>query len=219
MGNRYGEAVTRNNLGMALVAGGWLEEAMSHYRQAERLFDAEGDLHGVSNALANQATVLRRWGSYEDALHNQRRALAYYQDSGAKRNAGITLRSMARVHVDAGQFSDAVRCAEEAVDVALGLVQDLDIAQAFNVLGMAQHHAGEAELAEIATHQAIEFSQRCGSQYEEARAAYRLGTLAAESGETDSARRWWRTALDIYRELSSSEAEQVAADLIGLDGG
>lgn len=218
-GDRHGEALTRNNLGMALVAGGRLEEAMSHYQQAERLFDAEGDLHGVSNALANQATVLRRWGSYDDALRNQRRALAYYRDSGAKRNAGITLRSMARVHVDAGQFGDAVRCAEEAVDVALGLVQDLDIAQAFNVLGTAQHRAGEAELAEIATRQAIEFSRRCGSRYEEARAAYRLGTLAAESGETDSARRWWRTALDIYRELGSSEAEQVAADLAGLDGG
>lgn len=62
MDDRYGEALTRNNLGMALVAGGRLEEAMRHYKQAEHLFDLEGDLHGVSNALANQATVLRRWG-------------------------------------------------------------------------------------------------------------------------------------------------------------
>jgi tetratricopeptide (TPR) repeat protein len=217
--DRHGEALTRNNLGMALVASGRLEEAMSHYRQAEHLFHAEGDGHGVSNALANQATVLRRWGSYEDALRNQRRALAYYRDSGAKRNVGITLRSMARVQVDAGQFGDAVRYAEEAVDVALGLGQDLDITQAFNVLGMAQHRAGEASLAEIATRQAIESSRRCGSRHEEARAAYRLGILGAESGETNSARRWWGLALAIYTEIGSAEAEQVAADLARLDGG
>lgn len=218
LGDRHAEALTRNNLGMALVAGGRLEEAMSHYQQAEYLFDTEGDAHGVSNALSNQATVLRRWRSYEDALRNQQRALEHYRRSGAKRNTGITLRGMARVHVEAGQLDYAVRYAEEAVDVALGLGQDLDIAEAFNVLGMAQHHAGEATLAEIATYQAVEFSRRCGSQHEEARAAYRLGTLVAESGETADARRWLRTALNLYRELGSAEAEQVAADLARLDG-
>lgn len=210
------EAMTRNNLGMALVASGRLEEAMSHYRQAKRLFDAVGDLHGASNALANQASVLRRWGYYDDALRNQRRALAHYRRSGAQRNTGITLRSMARVHVDAGQLGDGVRCAQEAVDVALGLGHDLDIAQAFNVLGMVQHRARNAALAEIATHQAIEFSRRCGSRHEEARAAHRLGTLEAESGRTDEARRWWRTALDLYRELGAAQVELVAADLAGL---
>jgi tetratricopeptide (TPR) repeat protein len=215
-GDGWAEAVTRNNLGMALVASGRLDEAMSHYRHAERLFDAVGDLHGVSNALANQASVLRRWGSYEDALCNQGRALAHYRRSGAQRNAGITLRSMARVNIDAGQLGDAVRCAQEAVDLALGLGHDLDIAQAFNVLGMAQHRVGDAALAEIATHQAIEFSHRCGSQHEEARAAHRLGTLLAESGRVDEASRWWRTALDLYRELGSAQAELVAADLAGL---
>ncbi|WP_410667627.1 tetratricopeptide repeat protein [Amycolatopsis sp. cmx-4-68] len=216
LGDHRGEAVTRNNLGMALVAAGRLDEAMSHYWEAERLFTAEGDEHGVSNALANQATVLRRRGSYEEALRHQRRALEHYRRSGAKRNTGITLRSMARVHVDAGQFGQAVQHADEAVEVALGLDQDLDIAQAFNVLGMAHHRAGQPTLAEIATRQAIDFGRRCGSRHEEARAAHRLGTLAAEAGETGDARRWLSVALELYRGLGSADADRVAAELAAL---
>jgi tetratricopeptide (TPR) repeat protein len=215
-GNNQAEAVTRNYLGLALAARGQLEEAISHYEQAERLFDALGDSHGVSNVLANRASVLRQWSCYDDALHYQRRALAYYRQSGAQRHTGITLRSMARVHADADQLTEGMHCAQEAVDVAMGLGPDLDIAQALNVLGMIQHRAGDTALAEIATHQAIEFSRRCGSRHEEAHAAHRLGTIAVESGRTDQTRRWWRTALNLYRQLGSAQAERLAADLAEL---
>jgi tetratricopeptide (TPR) repeat protein len=216
-GNNQAEAVTHNYLGLALAARGQLEEAMSHYQQAQRLFDAVGDPHGASNVLANQASVLRQWSRYDDALCNQRRALAYYRHSGAQRHAGITLRSMARVHADADQLAEGIQCAQEAVNMAMGLGPDLDIAQALNVLGMIQHRAGNVTLAEITTHQAIEFSRRCESQHEEAQATHRLGTIAAESGRTDQTRRWWRTALNLYQQLESAQAERLAADLAKLD--
>jgi tetratricopeptide (TPR) repeat protein len=173
-GNNQAEAVTRNYLGLALAARGQLEGAMSHYQQAERLFDAVGDLHGASNVLANRASVLRQCGCYDDALRTQRRALAHYRQSGAQRHTGITLRSMARVHADADQLAEGIQCAREAVDVVMGLGPDLDIAQALNVLVMIQHQAGDTALAEIVTHQAIEFSRRCRSRHEEAHAAHRL---------------------------------------------
>lgn len=216
-GDRRGEAVTRNNLGMAFVATGRLADAMSHYQRAERIFESIGDQHGVSNALANQASVLRRQGSYAEALRCLRRSLAHYRRSGAQRNTGITLRSMARVHMDSGQLADAVRCAQEAVDVAVGLGHDLDVAQAYNVLGMVQKRAGDNALAEVATYQAVEFSRRCGSRHEEARAAHRLCLLAMQDDRIDEARRWGRVALDLHRELGSTEADLVAADLAELD--
>jgi tetratricopeptide (TPR) repeat protein len=212
-GNLAAQGVTRNNLGMALVAAGRFTEAMGHYRRAEELLTAAGDRHGLSNALANQASVLRRWGAHDEALRYQERALAHYRGTGALRNAGITLRSMARVHVAAGHPADAVRCAEEAVDVALGLDQDLDVAQAFNVLGIALDRAGDATLAEIATRQAVEHSRRCGSCHEEARGARHLGGLLAASGRAAEARDWWHAALDCYRELGSAQAEEVRAEL------
>jgi tetratricopeptide (TPR) repeat protein len=219
LGDRRAEAMTRNNLGMALTARGRLDEAMSHYRQAEHLFGALGDSHGVSNALSNQATVLRKSGSYEDALRKQAQALTRYRASGAKRNTGITLRGMARVHVEASQYDDAVRCAEEAVEVALGLGQHLDIAEAFTVLGEAQRCAGESTMAEIAARQALEFSRRCGSRHEEAAAAHLLGRLDVESGHTESGRRWLLLAWDIYDELGSMEKDRVVADLAALGSG
>jgi len=216
-GDARAEGVTRNNLGMALVATGHLDEAMVHYRRAQHLFEQADDQHGVSNALVNQASVLRRLGRHDAALDYQRRALAHYRRSGAQRNTGITLRSMARAHMEANRLDDAVHCAQEAVDVALGQGHALDIAQAFNVLGMVQHRAGNAELAEIAIHQAVKHSRDCGSRHEEARATQRLGTIHAESGQVDVARRWWRASLALYQQLGSESAEEVKAALAALD--
>jgi tetratricopeptide (TPR) repeat protein len=217
-GDRKAEALTRNNFGMALMACGRLDEAMVHYEQAERLFTMADDEHGLSNALANQASVLRRRGSYEEALRRQRQALACYRRTGAQRNAGITLRSMAWAELAAGRTGAAVRCAEEATDIAVGLGHMLDIAQAFNALGVLHHRAGDPAKAEVALHQAIEFSERCESRYELAKATRQLGRLALDTGRTVEAQGWWRTALGLYQEMGATDAAVIAEDLARLTG-
>lgn len=213
LGDRRAEGITRNNLGMALVASGLIEEAMAQYLAAEQAFNAVGDRYGVSNALANQATVLRRQGQYDEALLRQQRALAHFRSENSFRNLGITLRSTARVHLDRGAITDAALCADEALDIALGLQHDLDVAQAYNVVGMVRHASGDRVLAEVALHQAIEFGVRCGSRHEQARATRRLGMLAVESGDVEQAERWWHIALELFEAMGSPEASAVAADL------
>lgn len=213
LGDRRAEGITRNNLGMALVASELLDEAMAQYLAAEHVLNAVGDWHGVSNALANQASVLRRQGQHDEAILRQQRALTHYRSENAFRNVGITLRSMARVHLDRGAIADAAVCADEALDIALGLQHDLDVAQAYNVVGMVRHLSGDRVLAEVALHQAIEFGVRCASRHEQARATRRLGMLAAEAGHVEQAERWWHIALELFEAMGSPEVAAVAADL------
>ena len=215
-GDRQAEAITRNNLGRALLESGRQEEAAAHYESARRLFDEQGDHHGLSNALANQATIMRRQGRLNEALHNNLQALSYYRRAGARRNTAITLRSMSLVELELGLLSDARKHAEEALLVFLALGKDVEAAKGFNTLGLILQRHGAITPAEDAYRQAIGISRQCGSIYEEARALHRLGAISAAQGASDEARREWSQSLELYRTLNSVKAERVAADLSAL---
>ncbi|MEJ2853194.1 MULTISPECIES: tetratricopeptide repeat protein [unclassified Saccharothrix] len=213
------EARTRNNLGMVHVETGDLDQAAEHYRRARELFEGLGDGHGRSNALANEAAVLRRRGDFAAALRNQDLALAWYRDSGAQRNIGITLRSKAIVEMELGRFADAVEHVEEAIDIAIGLDLEVDAAEGFGRLGRVHQRAGDRPRAEIAFRRAVDHARRCGSRHEEARALQELGSLAASAGDFEQAARRWGAALDLYRALGSVEGGAVAMALarLGVD--
>jgi Flp pilus assembly protein TadD len=52
-----------------------------------------------------------------------------------------------------------------------------------------------------------------GNQYQQASAHRDLAESYHSDGEDEQARRHWRQALDLYRELGAPEAEQVQACL------
>jgi tetratricopeptide (TPR) repeat protein len=215
-GNRRAEAITRNNLGRALLESGQQDQAAAHYENARRLFEEQGDRHGLSNALANQATIMRKQGRLDEALRNCLQALAYYRQADADRNTAITLRSMSLVELGLGRLSDARTHAEEALRIFLALGNHLEAAKAFNTLGLILHQCGAITSAENAYRQAIEISRQCRSIYEEARALHRLGAISAARGARDDAIREWNQSLELYRTLHAVKAEQVAADISAL---
>ncbi|GAA0513892.1 XRE family transcriptional regulator [Saccharopolyspora thermophila] len=215
-GDRYAEAQTRNNLGLALLEQGHWDLAAEHYDRARELFEAVGDIHGVSNALANRATVLHYRGDLEAALRENERALACYEQSGSDRNVAITLRSMALIEIDLGRFDDAVARLERATASFSDLGLQMDRAMALNCLGEAHHRAGNDAAARRAHEQALMVSNDCGSRFEYARAQHGLGRVAKDQGHDAEAFGHWEEALKHYAALGAPEATQLAEDLAAL---
>ncbi|WP_306819880.1 ATP-binding protein [Streptomyces sp. CA-210063] len=219
MGDRRAEAMTRNNLGRALLESGRVEEAARQYRLAHDRFAELDDEHGLSDSLANLASVRRRQGAYTEALDLQQRALDVYRRTGAMRKVGITLRSMAKAETELGRAADATGHAAEAMTLFSALGLDLDVAQSAYTLGLARARDGDDVSAARAYEQAIEFGRRAGSRYEEARALRQLGFLYATGGHIDAARDRWQASLELFTSLGASDADAVAAQLAGLGDG
>jgi tetratricopeptide (TPR) repeat protein len=219
LGDRRAEAMTRNNLGRALLEAGSVEGAARQYRLAHDRFAELGDEHGLSDALANLASVRRRQGAYAEALDLQRRALDVYRGTGAMRKVGITLRSMAKAETALGRTADAAGHATEAMTLFSALGLGLDVAQSAYTLGMALERDGDGASAARAYEQAIEFARGAGSRYEEARALRQLGSVYATAGQVDAARDRWQAALDLFTSLGASDADAVAAWLADLGDG
>ncbi|MEU5845312.1 ATP-binding protein [Saccharopolyspora shandongensis] len=208
-GHRYAEAQTRNNLGLALLEQGQLDAAADHYEKARKLFESVGDIHGVSNALANRAGVLHHLGDNESALQELERALACYEQTGARRNAAITLRRMARIEIDLRRFDAAVLRLGRALDLFGDLGLPLDAAAAFNCLGEAHHQVGNQVEAKQAHEKAVALSNECGSRFEYARAHHGLGRIAARRGRILEAEEHWEEAFARYTALGAPEVRQL----------
>ncbi|GIJ57716.1 phosphorylase family protein [Virgisporangium aurantiacum] len=218
LGDRTAEAITRNNLGRALLESGRAQEGELQYTRARHLFEDVDDEPGIADCLINLASLLRHRGEYTAALADQRTAFAVYERHGLPRRAAIALRSIARTEAAQGRLDEAATHATEALDRFVNLDLDMDIAQTLNTLAGIHQSAGDIAAAEKAAHNALDYATRAGSDHERARALHRLGTAAATDGRTDLARRHLTDALDILRRLGAVAADAVATDLADLNG-
>jgi tetratricopeptide (TPR) repeat protein len=220
-GDRIGEAMTRNNLGLAWHERGDDERALPQYEVAERLFIEAGDPHGASNAIANQAVVHRRRGDLERALALNERALGFYRQAAAgqpssRRYVAITLRSIALVETERSRYTEAERHLRESLELCAELGMTMDLARAWNALGAALVSAGRLGDASDAYEAAIAAGKGCGSRFEEAVAWRGLGIAVAAAGDRDRAEQCLGTALDLFVLIGSAKAEEVRAGLAAL---
>jgi tetratricopeptide (TPR) repeat protein len=198
--NRVAQAAALNNLGLARIGRGDLETAGACYRDALALSREVGDEHAANTAIANYARVKHYSGMHEEALQDLRAAMDFYERTGARRNAAITLRGIALIETEIGLFAAAVSHAEDALTVFRELGLDLDATMALNCLGWTLFRSGRhAESAEM-YRQAARLGERCGSRYENARAETGLGNIEAAADRMEAAQTHWDLARELYPE-------------------
>ena len=81
-GDREGEAIAWNNLGVALRAAGRVAEAIDAHTRARDLYQAAGDRHREASAWNNLGIALREAGRAEEAIEAHTRARDLYQATG-----------------------------------------------------------------------------------------------------------------------------------------
>ncbi|MGW2716789.1 ATP-binding protein [Streptomyces sp. NPDC001492] len=173
------EALTANNLGLALIETGDLDGATQHYIHAQRLFEQVEDTHGAANALGNQAWVHYYRGEHTQALRHFETALDHYTRTGSRRNAAITLRGIGLTEAELRRYDAAIDHLQAALAILVDLDLRLDAAMALNCLGEAHLRRGDAVSGIPHLRRAAVLSRAAGSRYEEDRARRNLDRAVA----------------------------------------
>lgn len=194
--------------------GDW-DTAAGLYGEALGLFREAGDPLGASTALANLAWIRHHRGDPVGALADLRAALEACRAIGAVRNAAITLRGVALMEAEVGEFEASIEHAREALTEFGELGLDLDAAMAMNCLGWAHYRWGRHADAEGWYRRAIALGERLGSEHEHARAETGLGNLAALAGDWPGARGHWALARE-HRDLNPAVIGEERARLTHL---
>jgi protein O-mannosyl-transferase len=159
----FKSSVAHNNLGVVLVGREELEEAISHYREALRIYPAYAEAHN------NLGVALRERGELEDAIQHYREALRI---NPAYAEAHYNL---ANALVNRGELEDAIGHYREALRI-----RPVDAKTHYN-LGTALARKGQLEEAIQHFRQALEIDPVY------AMAHYNLATALAVRGELGEA--------------------------------
>jgi tetratricopeptide (TPR) repeat protein len=181
-GDQWAQAVTRNNLGMALVEQGQTLAAEAQYRQALDLLRAIGDSRGVATTLGHQAWANHAARRHDAAvsLAEQARELNRRQDD--RRSLAIMDRTAALAYASSGRPVEALTLLAECQEILSELDLPLDVAMTFNCLG--EVHSVTGRFGEARTFHALaaEQSVACGGVGEQARAVKGLAIATRADG-------------------------------------
>jgi transcriptional regulator with XRE-family HTH domain/tetratricopeptide (TPR) repeat protein len=211
------EAMTRNNLGLAMMELRRLDAADEQFLAVIALADgngAEGLDYARANAVANHGAVLYYHGRWDDSLRYNEEARRFYAERGMDRNTAITLRSISLVEIELARFDEAVAHLLAALATFAELKLQLNAVMAKNCLGEAYLRSGETDRAEDWLTEALADARQCPSSYEEARALRNLGEAALTRGDRPAATAHWRAAVDLYARMGAPEASALSARIV-----
>lgn len=187
--DRWAVAVTRNNLGLAYAETERYGPAVEQYGKALELFHELNDGYGEANTIGHQAWVMHCLGRHRTAIRQGLTALWFYEAHGMRRNAAITLRTVALAEAALRNFDTALGYLQRALQVFTeeGLV--LDETMTLNCLGEVYARAPDPAGSTKHFRAARRRGRDGGSTFEQARALRGLAAVATAAGRPAEAAR------------------------------
>jgi tetratricopeptide (TPR) repeat protein/transcriptional regulator with XRE-family HTH domain len=155
LGNRRGEARTRQDLGMLAERQGRYADALGHNEQALRLSEAAGDKALEADALNNVGWFHGLLGDYQQASAFCRQALARCAETGDRKSEGHAWDSLGYAEHQLGNLGEAAACYERAIGIARELGNRWVEADTLTHLGDTCRAAGDLPRARETWRQAL----------------------------------------------------------------
>jgi len=143
LGNRPGEARTRQNLGHLANRQSRPADALRHMEQAYRLFQTIGDSAGQAVVLNDISWCHGLLGDFEQARIVCRQGLSLSIDTGLRRLEGDTWDTLGYAEHHLGNFGEAAACYERALGIIREFGERASEAEILAHLGDTWHAAGE----------------------------------------------------------------------------
>ncbi|KAL7552281.1 hypothetical protein ACHAWF_015514 [Thalassiosira exigua] len=227
-------AGTLKNVGTVLAVQGRHDEAMECFREARRIYElacaAERD---VASAISCMGNVHNRRGEFEEALALYGEALDVHRAAArscevgsepsrlALREVASTLKIVGMVHAKRDDWTAAMACFQEAIDVLRGNFDEREGGPAVvSVLGrIGGVFVRMDKLDEAMSHyrEAYDLAARTygtAGRPEVAQVLHHIGGVHQRTGEFDEALRCYVESSEIYRTSLGKDDPTVATTLV-----
>jgi predicted ATPase len=217
IGATYEVSFVFGSMGNFAFGRGETLEARGLHEEALALFRGSGELVRTSNELLNLGRVAYTLGNYEEGRRLLQESLAMKQAVGSKIRIAECHELLGEIAYAQGEFAEAEAHARQESAIWHEFGNRALLSRSISRLGaavLAQDQLGDAAgvLAE-----ALAIAEGCGDPHGISRAHTQLGYLALKQGALDTARRHWRSALDVAWHVQERSHLLVTLDaLIGL---
>ncbi len=214
-GDRGGEGVTLNNLGLLADRLGQPEEARHYYEQALAVLREVGDRGGEGTTLNNLGSLADHLGQPEEARRYSEQALTVLRKVGDRGGEGVTLNNLGLLADRLGQPEEARRYYEQALAIWREVGDRGGEGTTLNNLGLLVDNMGQSAEARRYYEQALATWRKVGDRGGEGTTFNNLGLLARSLGRPEEARRYYEQALAILREVGDRATEGVTLNNLG----
>ncbi|SDN63745.1 TPR repeat-containing protein [Streptomyces sp. cf386] len=217
-GDRLDEAITLNNLGVALREAGRVAEAVRALTRARDLYQATGDRHSEAIAWNNLGNALDEAGRAADAVRALTRARDLFQAAGDRRSEAKAWNHLGLALLEAGPAAEAVDALTRARDLYHAAGNRHGEAIAWNNLGLALLEAGQVEETIEAHGKSLELRRGFEDWYGEGRTLANLAIALEVAHRPAEARTAYLQSADAYtRANAPTEAAEARTRAAALD--
>lgn len=216
LGDKRGEALVLNNLGMAF-ARRRMDEAAGYFEQALAIRREIADLPGEAQTASNLADTYRRLRRYDEALALLMRALEIQRQAANPYSEAVVLNNLGETYLSLGRVTEAVDSLDHAREMFRDIGEIRGEGYALDNLGQAYLSLGRVAPAIGVLERALDLRDSAGDRFDAADTLGRLVRAHVARQQPDRARAYLRRALLIYEELGDdAQASAVRAQFHGL---
>jgi tetratricopeptide (TPR) repeat protein len=202
------EALTR--LGEICNRLGDHAQAVEYHQNALALYRETG-LSGEADALNGAGETLLATGRPEQAHACHTAALALTRQTGDRPEQARALTRLAAVSRQQGDYDQAASYDQQALTIYRQIGDLGGEADALNGAGETLLATGRPDEAHTHHSAALSLTRQTGDRYQQARAHHGLASACQATDQLDQARQHWQHALDIYTDLSVTDADRMYA--------
>ncbi|KAL7543444.1 hypothetical protein ACHAXR_012746 [Thalassiosira sp. AJA248-18] len=232
-------AGTMKNIGMVLAEQGQLDEAMTKFQEAQRIYKSindgrrDGPCCDVASALSCMGNVQNRRGELEDALRLYGEALSIYKsvskrarEMGGRSRLAVqevasTLKIMGMVHTKLGELDNAMNCFQDAIDIMRQNFNEKGsgpvVTSILSRIGGIFSKMGKLEEAMSHYHEAYDLATRTfgtTDHPEVAQVLHYIGGIHQREGNLSEAMRCYKNSAKIYQTTLGRNDPTVATTLV-----
>jgi len=198
------QAAVINSLGEIYRRQGKLEEAILAYEQARQILEELGILEFVGIALMNQGATYLKKGSESKARACLSEALSLFQRLNANVHLPEVLRYLAELELLSGNLTEALRLAQNALNLVSQQEHKLEEGQAKRVLGQIYRELGQLSEANTQLEESLTMLEERNNPYEIGLTLVELARLRTKESDGQQTAAYCKRAIAIFSELGAA---------------
>jgi hypothetical protein len=215
--DRHGEAWSLVGLGLAHCRHETFEQALDYVERGMSVARELKDKQIGSFAMHVTGNIHMARGDLEGAVRHYQSALAAHRELGDRWWEAATLGNLAAAHWKLRQIKKSIEYARRAISLSRAISDQWIEGMALLYLGEANRKLGRLSDSMACAQRALVIHREFGHRWGEAHALYSLGKTASVMGQLSVVRPYWREALEIFEEISVSDAIKVRTRLRALE--
>ena len=202
VGDRRGEGLTLNMLGLILASQGKRSESMNCFEASLELRRAVGDRQGEGLTLVNLGILALRLGDYDRAHGFSQEALQISHEIGDLRSESVAMHTLGLWAMKLGAYETARGWLTEGLHIRRQISERRGESGSLQALALLSRCQGDGASAQTYADQALQIAQAINDPQAEAAAFFVLGCISLDAGALDEAEAAYRQVLEMRRTLN-----------------